>query len=344
MNSHTDLVAFARSAPLRGQTGFTLIEMLISITIGLGILAGLVGVLASNASNSRTNDRTADLATNGRYALNSVKQELREAGFRAYTLDEPGVPDPWVAPDNASGCFGAEPGASAAAFVANIRQGVWGSNNPTTSPFACIPAANIVNGEDVVVVRRLAISPTPTASLAADTVYFHSAYERGQLFRATTAPVPPDFGVSRPVASFAVQVYIYYISPFTVAATEVPRVPALMRMALLPDGTMARELVASGIEHMQVQYGRSTTTPVGFDTEYVDALPGASSDQAAAQWDDVSSVRVWLLARSASTEPGYTNTNLYAMGDLNFTPADGFRRQLFSTVVQLRNTTVGRRN
>lgn len=324
----------AHHTPRAGQSGFTLIEMLISITIGLGILAGLVGVLASNAGNSRTNDRTAELSTNGRYALNSMKQELREAGFRGYTWAEPGTPDPWVAPADASGCYGVEAGASASAFVANMRQGVWGSNNANPFAATCIPAASYVNGEDVLVVRRLATTPTATAALAADTVYFQSTYERGQLFRSAAVPVPPDFGASRPLASFAVQIYVYYISPFTVSAAEVPLVPALVRMALLPDGTMARELVASGIEHMQLQYGRLTTAP---DTQYFDTLAGGSSDPAAVAWEDVNSVRIWLLARSASPEPGYTNTNTYAMGDLNFTAADSFRRQLFSTVVQLRN-------
>lgn len=317
----------------RRQRGFTLIEMLIAITIGLGILAGLVGVLASNAGNARSNDRTSELMTNGRYALNAMKQELREAGFRGYTWAEPGVPEPWAVPADTDGCFGTEAGASYSAFLTNMRQGVWGANN--ANPFAanCIPAASFSNGNDVLVVRRL--SDTPVAALAANTVYFRTTYERGQLFRATgAAPVEPDFGASRPVANFTLQTYVYYISPFTVAPTEVPLVPALVRMALLPDGTMARELVASGIERMQVQYGRRTTAP---DTQYVDVLPGASSDPADPTWEEVNSVRIWLLARSFTPEPGYVNTQTYPMGDQNLVANDGFRRQLFSTVVQLRN-------
>lgn len=334
MIAHLTTVAHPSRARRPAQRGFTLIEMLISITIGLGILAGLVGVLASNSSNARSNDRTSELMTNGRYALNSMKQELREAGFRGYTWAEPGAPDPWVAPADLDGCFGAEPGASAGAFIANIGQGVWGSNNANPFAASCIPLANYVAGEDVLVVRRLATEPTPAAELEENTVYFHSTYERGQVFRSTTVPVPPDFGASRPTASFGVQVYVYFISPFTVSATEVPQVPALMRMALRTDGKMVRELVASGIEHMQVRYGRLTTAP---NTQYFDTLVGSSSDPDALAWEDVNSVRIWLLARNATAEPGYTNTNTYVMGDQSFTAADGFRRQLFSTVVQLRN-------
>jgi len=42
--------------------------------------------------------------------------------------------------------------------------------------------------------------------------------------------------------------------------------------------------------------------------------------------------------RNSTPEPGYVNTTTYAMGDQNFVATgDGFRRQLFSSVVQLRN-------
>lgn len=49
-------------------------------------------------------------------------------------------------------------------------------------------------------------------------------------------------------------------------------------------------------------------------------------------------MRIWLLARNTTPEPGYTNTTPYTLGDqAQFIPNDGFRRQLFTTVVQLRN-------
>ncbi len=330
------------SAPPRParESGFTLIEMMISVTIGLGILAGLVGVLATNASNSKSNDRTSELMTNGRYALNTIKQELREAGFRGYTWAEPSPPSPWVAPVNGSGCYGAEAGASAGAFVSNIRQGIWGSNNANPFAASCIPAASYAAGNDVLVVRRLAVIPTPDASLAANTVYFRTIYERGQVFRSTAgAPVPPTFtGSTQLPANFAVQIYVYYISPFTVSAAESPLVPSLRRMTLQTTGAnagnMVDELVASGIERMQVQYGRLTTAP---DTQYLNTIAGTSSDATETPWHEVNSVRIWLLARNATAEPGYANTTTYAMGDQNFTAADNFRRQLFTTVVQQRN-------
>lgn len=321
-----------RRAP---QRGFTLIEMLIAITIGLGILAGLVGVLASNAGNSRSNDRTAELMTNGRYALDSMKRELREAGFRGYTWAEP----------LAAGALGTitnecleSTGQAAGSFLGNIRQGVWGSNDANPFSVSCIPAANYAANTDVLVVRRLAATPTAAGGLVANGLYFHTTYDRGQLFRGTT---PPTFTGAAPLASFAFQTFVYYIRPWTVSVSESPQIPALVRLTLVQGGAvdpaLTTELVASGIERMQVQYGRMTTTP---DTQYLNTLTGASFTLDATlgtEWEEVNSVRIWLLARNSTPEPGYTNTTTYAMGDQSFTPNDGFRRQLFTTVVQLRN-------
>lgn len=315
------------------QTGFTLIEMMISLTIGLGILAGLVGVLATNASNSRTNDRTSELLTNGRYALNSMKQELRQAGFRGYTWAEPTLVTPSTLGTLTNECL--ETGAAAGSFIANMRQSIWGANNSNPFSASCIPTASYASGNDVVVVRRVAAVPSTT--LTANTLYFRSSYATGKIFRGTTAPTFP--GSPTPLASFAVQTYVYYISPFTVSATESPLVPALYRVALQSDGSMARELVASGIEHLQVQYGKVMTTP-SLTTQFVDTMVGTSSAAATTDWDNVDAVRIWLLARNEVAEPGYANGNVYAMGDqtYDFSAApDGFRRQLFSTVVQLRN-------
>lgn len=310
----------------RKAAGFSLIEMMVAITIGLVIIAGLMTVLASNSSSSRTNERTSELQTNGRYVLNSMKQELRQAGYRGYTWAEPNVMS--TAMGSLTGeCL--ETGAAAGGFVSNIRQGIWGVNNSNPFSANCIPAANYA-GDDVLVVRRVA--GVPAATLAANTLYFHSSYGVGEVFRGATAPV--FTGSPTPLANFAVQIYVYYISPYTTSATESPKVPALYRLALQSDGSMARELVASGIEHFQVQYGRLSTAP---DTRYYDAITGTSTNSAPSDWDDVNSVRIWLLARNAAEEPGYANTSSYVMGDQTYTVNDSFRRQLFTSVVQLRN-------
>jgi type IV pilus assembly protein PilW len=315
------------------QAGLSLIELMVSIGIGLVIIVSLVGILEASSSSSHSNDRSSEMSTTGRYALGSMKEELRQAGFRGYTWALPGAPGPWSAPG--SGC--ADSGSTAGSFISNIGQGVWGADNANPFSSNCIPSASYAANTDVLVIRR--VGSLPVTSLSANTVYFQSSYAQGQIFRSTSVPTPPAFaGGALPVATFALVTYVYYISPFTTSASERPLVPALWRLALQTDGTMARELVASGIERMQVQYGVLSTVP---DVQFYDTIAGTASETVplnpTLNWPNVDSVRLWLLARNSTAEPGYTNTQTYAMGNQPYTVNDGFRRQLFTTVVQLRN-------
>lgn len=309
--------------------GFTLLEMLIAMAIGLFILAGLIAVLTANYNSARSNDQMAELVTNGGTALNALKQDIRQAGFRGRTWGEPEVSDGWVAP--ARGCAGTEPGASASAFVTNLRQGVWGANN--RNPFAdnCIAPQQYVPGTDVLVIRYVTALATP--ALRADAIYLRSSFGRGEIFRAD-AP-PGDAPNETAAADFALRIHVYHVRPYTRSPDESPRVPALVRSTLQGDGSMRSELVAAGIEQFQVRYGH-----LGDDTtiQYVDTLEGASSTAVPTPWDDVHALRIWLLARASTPEAGYSNRASYAMGDQAVPPAnDGYHRQLFSSVVQLRN-------
>jgi type IV pilus assembly protein PilW len=311
------------------MSGFSMIEMMISITIGLMILAALTGVLASNSRSSKTNDRTSELQTNGRYALDHLKRELRHAGYRGYTWAEPNTPTTAIAVNNE--CLGA--GAAADAFVQNIRQGIWGAND--TNPFTanCLPAANRSRG-DVLVIRRGASAPTATAALVANTLYLRSSYAVGEVFQAPSIASAPVV-TGPPLDDFALQEYVYYIGNDDNNAT----VPALRRVSLQANA-MVDEMVVSGIEHMQVQYGRLDTAS---NTQYYNAngIAGTSTDTPTSlstyAWDDVNSVRIWLLVRNSRVENGYSNTNSYIMGDVTYTVNDSFRRQMFSVVIQLRN-------
>jgi type IV pilus assembly protein PilW len=336
MKTSYSLSSIQKHRSALSQTGFSLIELMISITIGLVIITSLVGILAASSGSSVTNDRTSEILTNGRYALNAIKEELREAGFRGYTWSLPSKPSPWV--DLTTGCF--DVGGSVTAFVTNIDQGVWGSDN--ANPFAanCIPSSNYVNGTDVLAIRHLGNALVTTA-LSPNTVYFQSSYAQGQMFRSVTIPTAPTFTGQLPVGTLTMNASVYYISPFTATASENPLVPALWRVALQSNGDMIRELVASNIERMQVQYGIPTTVP---NDQFYDTIPGTTyevtSTNGTVNWGNVGSIRLWLLARNSVAEPGYQNTQTYAMGNQSYTVNDGFRRQLFTTVVSLRNMGV----
>lgn len=317
---------------LSAAAGFSLIEMMISITIGLVIIAALVGVLAGNARSSKTNDRTSELQGNGRYALDHLSSELRHAGFHGYTpLTNPISSTVLTLTGALPACGGST------AFVSNIRQGIWGSDD--SNPFAgdCIPA-NYRTG-DVLVIRRVASQTTLSASGVPNTAYLRSSYDGGSVFQfATSAAVPTVTGDAR-AENFELWQYVYYIGNDDADAT----LPALRRVRLQTaadpvPGSLLDEMIVSGIEQMQVQYGVFNATDN--TTQYFDAngITGSSTDTSATGWDNVRTVRIWLLARNAKAEANYANTGTYRMGSFDYGPVnDNIRRQLFSTVVQLRN-------
>ena len=314
--------------PQSSESGFSLVEMMISITIGLMIIVALLGVLTSNARNSKSNDRTAELQINGRYALDQLKRELRHAGYRGYTNV---TQDPQTATLSVTTPTGSVVECGGARFVQNLDQGIWGANDSNPFDGDCLKNGYLQG--DVLVIRRLASAPAATVfpvpasapvALTSNTFYQYSNYDTGQVFQG---PAQPSFltAADAPVAIFPIQVYVYYIG----LDDNDENSPALRRIALQADGSLADEMVVSGIEQLQVQYGTGT--------QYLNSVDSASALEKTSAWNVVNSVRVWMLARSKKIEAGYSNTNAYAMGDIVYGPMnDGFRRQVFTSVVQLR--------
>ncbi len=64
----------------KSVSGFSLIELLVAMVIGLIILLGLVSVFTASSSLNRTQSGLAVLQENGRYAITRIKQDIEVAG------------------------------------------------------------------------------------------------------------------------------------------------------------------------------------------------------------------------------------------------------------------------
>ena len=316
--------------------GFSIIEMMVAITIGLVILGALSAVAINNGKLTRTNDKSAELQSNGRYALDVLRRDIQHAGQSGLT------PPSSLVQARTTGYFKTEADAAAAitndcaaSFALKLEEPIAGSNDNNAYAGTCIPAASYALG-DIVVVRyadMTAFNATqnaaPTiAQIANGEIYFRSTYISSGLYLQGGA-VSTILG--SPMQDQRMNAYVYYISRNTTATDGIP---ALYRVALRA-GTMTPELVVSGIENMQAQYG---VVNAAGDTQYKNANAVTN-----AEWPLVQSVRIWFLARNENAETGdnYSNTTSYVMGDVNYTPTvganDKFRRQLYTTTIQLRN-------
>jgi hypothetical protein len=240
-----------------------------------------------------------------------MRREIRHAGFLALSV-----------PNNQqAGTVGTTDYGCGAGFVANLAQPIWGTND--ANGLSCIPSTSYARG-DVLVLRRAGLTALPsTAVLASNTLYVRSEFVKATVFVGPTRPT----ALQSPVEDYPLQTDVYYISQYTNSATESPQVPALYRLTLGAGPALSAQLIAGGIENMQVQYGVSSS----IGTTFVNANAVAAAD-----WANVTAVRIWLLARSTDTEPGYANTSSYDMGGQTVTVNDGYQRELFPLVVQLR--------
>jgi len=68
-------------APISKQAGFTLIELMIAITISIILLNGVLKVFQSSKQTYRVTDNIGRVQENARYALDLLAQDIRQVGF-----------------------------------------------------------------------------------------------------------------------------------------------------------------------------------------------------------------------------------------------------------------------
>ena len=136
---------------MRTQRGLSLVELMVSITIGLFILAGLTTLFVNSSRSQAETFKASQQIENGRYAIDLLTQDLHHAGYYgefSYLPPLPGAPMPY--PAAALDPCDLDPGDMLAALPLPIQ----GFNNPGGAPLNCLADADHVDGTDIVVVRR----------------------------------------------------------------------------------------------------------------------------------------------------------------------------------------------
>ncbi len=320
----------ARSRAGREQ-GLSLVEVLVALAVSALLLSGAAEIYLGSKQSYQAREALAEIQQGGRFVLDVLAQDLRRAGYIGGNADisqiQPGTLDPpLIAP--AGTCV------VDTTWGRMLGRRVFGLND-TNAGYACIPNADYLRG-DVLTVRYVAPSETwqktppapepPAGTFVANRLYLRSSLFEGRLFQGKDE-VANRFN-DTPQRTSELVAHAYYVGP-SGRQCGGTAIPSLFREALDANGQPAAEEVVQGVEQLQVQYG---VGGAGSVTQYLDA-------DDVANWDDVVSARLWVLVRAACPETGYTNTNTYAMGDVNYdpNPDDGFRRQLYTITVNLRN-------
>lgn len=65
----------------RASRGFTLVELMIALVLGLMLMGGVIGIFISNQTTSRVNNELSSLQSSARLAFQLMSQDIRSAGF-----------------------------------------------------------------------------------------------------------------------------------------------------------------------------------------------------------------------------------------------------------------------
>jgi type IV pilus assembly protein PilW len=337
---------------LHAENGLSLVELMISITIGLLLLAGVTALIAAQSSARKELDNAGRQIENGRYATQLLQEDIQLAGYYGEYASAGTVPGSLPDP-----CATDIPSLTAA--VPFPIQG-YDLSATATSPLSCLLDANHVPGTDILVIRRTDTTTLPIASAVAGQVYLQSGL----------LPPSPNFdfvlGTGSNTSVFTQKkkdgttladlrnylVHIYFVSPCNVPASGTTcsgssddnghPIPTLKRLELTVAGGTATfnptapVPLVEGIENLQLDYGVDTTND-GSPDSYMTA-------PTLADWANVMTVRVNLLARNNDTSAGYTSNKQYSLGAGGtvgpFT--DNYKRHVFSQLIRVINPS-GRR-
>jgi type IV pilus assembly protein PilW len=339
MNSPT--VKFQAKSGHGLAAGFSLIELMVAVTLGLLLILAMASLLAQQNKARSELDKSAAQIENGRYALNLLQSDIQLAGFYGQNIGAIAVPT--VLPNACETANMSDIDAS----LALPLQGYSNVGSTMPSTLSCLSADDHVDGTDILVVRRLQTNVAST--LDAERVYVQT----------TPAGRVTDLGAN--ASSFtllkkdgttaadrrAFVERIYFVSPCNVfAATETnctadadggKPIPTLKRLELSVSGGATAFVLTplvEGVENMQLDYGVDTEGVGGPSYPFVQS-------PTVAQWPDVVAVNVSLLVRNPAETVGYEDEKTYNLGLAGSAGpfSDQYKRHVYSSGVRVVNVS-----
>jgi len=335
------------------SSGFSLVELMVAVTIGLLLMVGLATIFVDNSRARNELERATRQNENGRYVLQVLSNDLRMAGYLG-EFDPTVLPLPTTLPDPCQTAL--------AELKTQLPLQVQGYDDITSSPLNCL--SDVRNGTDVLVVRR--VSSCATGDTDCDPMVAGMPY-----FQAALCDKFNELGSSDASNHYALETNSmqlnrhqrdcvtlaktrrYMVEIYFIAANggRPESIPSLNRAELGPNGFSIVPLV-DGIDNMQIEYGIDTNNDGSPDL--YSANPGAfNSCQGTpceiTNWSNVVATKLHVLARTTEKSAEYIDTKTYFLGNkadgspYSIGPLnDGFKRHAYQSTVRLLNPA-GRR-
>lgn len=297
------------AASFRGSRGATLIELMISSSLGLIVIAAVGTLFMASSRSMKQDERMSMMNQELAYAIAQLVQDIEMAGHWA-RLHDPARVELHGNLSVAQDC-----GAGTSAWVYADRTAISVVDNATGADtndrHQCIPATGILPGSDVIAIKRVMGSPAGTdTNMAAQlpgAVYLRSGNLAGRMYLndgAAFGNVPPPF------ENWEYRPVIYYIR----SSFEDPGEPALCRHRLQATGSatppaFVGECLAQGVESMHVELGVDTDGDGAANYFWPPPPPAVPVALSALEQTQVVRVRLFLLARSIRPDTNHTEAD-----------------------------------
>ncbi len=290
------------------QKGFSLIELMIAMTLGLLLMTGVVQIFLSSKQAYSTVSGSSETLDNGRLALHFVSSSIGKAGYwgdvnflRAYGSDQA------VTAAQNAGTNAPYNDTYTGVFEENTY--IFGLNNDNAD-------AGVVDGTDQFYVRYNGNDFNPMTTCAGDPVNASSiAVERFYISTVNGTETLP---------SLVCETTILTLNQ-TTGEVSAPAGPEIKTQVLI-----------SGVENMQILYGQSN-----LNHDSVQLLTANN----VTDWSLVESIRLAMLAASPEEVNTVTRSIGYEMLDITTAvPTDRRARRVFERTVAMRNVNYDSEN
>ena len=337
------------------ERGLSLLELMISLTIGMLMLTALASMYTGASNSNRELARSSRQIEDGRYSLQTLTDDVALAGYLGYFYWPTA---PALLPDPCE----LNTVATIRAGLALAVQGYDAPAAPAMPLSGCLAAADHVPGTDVLVVRRADTNATATGLLLANEIYVQANSDVNNTsnpwvelgpFTSTKFPLLlRDNVTTAPIRKL--HVHIYYVAPCSVpaaglvscspAADNGNPISTLKRLELTLDAggnrTWVVTPIAEGVENMQIDYG------VDGDGDGVPDDVFTTAPATPADWANVVAMNIHLVVRSTERTPGYSDLKTYSLGlagtvsstATGGTLDPGYKRKAYVAQVRVVNT------
>jgi type IV pilus assembly protein PilW len=336
-------------ATSRAIRGFTLVELMVGITLGLLVLAVISTVFLNVSNNRREIERTGRQVENGRFAMQLLADDLVNAGYFG-EFDPRDVGLPAAKPDPCS------------IDVADMKNmpmmHVQGYTAAAVKP-SCV--ADVRPGTAAIAVRRTATCIADDANCdaaVAGQIYMQSSLCNAELANpplsshytvaANPGAGPPVFTLRQHDCNTVAPLRSYLMHVYFIANNNRPGdgVPTLKRAELGANGRFSIVPLVEGIENLQFEYGLDTDGDSVPDAVTSDpsTYNGCAADPCyIANWANAMTVKVHLLSRATETTAGYVDAKTYPLGPVTAGPlGDGYKRHAYTSTVRFNNPAMRR--